>query len=183
MDPPTIPKYSKWVWLFGLFMCCGLPSMIIFGVYEKFRGAKHGVQGPLCLQNLRALANAQAMYALDNMGSLPSTNWMDVTLPYLKGNVGAIGCPVTHSSNQDQYGYAMNDKFTSKPIATAMTDEGMPLIFDSILLSRNAVGPITSLPRKGRHLQPDTDPQFETWKNNVAFANGSARATQDRFHQ
>lgn len=183
--PPQglMPKYSKWVWLFGLFMCCGLPSLIVFGIYEKFRGAKHSVQGPLCLQNLRALANAQAMYSLDNMGSLPGDNWMDATLPYLKENVGAIGCPVARDEKRDEYGFAMNESFVGQSMAIATSDAETPLLFDSTLLARNAIGPLSTLPNKGRHLQSDSDPEVETWRNNVAFANGSARATSTRFNK
>ncbi|MBC8065233.1 MAG: hypothetical protein H7Y17_10410 [Chlorobia bacterium] len=181
-NPPRLmPKYSLWVWLFGLFICCGLPSLIAYSFYEKYRNAKHSLQGPLCLQNLRALAAAQAMYSVDNMGSLPAADWMDASLPYLKKNVGAIGCPVARDKKNDDYGFAMNEAFVGKPMVVATSDGDTPLIFDSTLLSRNAVGPLSTLPEKGRHLQPDTDPEFDTWKNNVAFANGSARATQDRF--
>ena len=179
--PGLVPKYSKWVWLFGLFMCCGLPSLIGFGIYEKFRGAKHTLQGPLCLQNLRALANAQAMYSLDNMGSLTGENWMDASLPYLKENVGAIGCPVARDKKKDEYGFSMNEVFVGKSMVTATADGETPLIFDSTLLAKNAVGPISTLPDRPRHLESDSDPDFDTWKNNVVFANGSSRATQSRF--
>ncbi len=173
-----MPKNSKWMWLVGLFMCCGLPSLIVFGIYEKVRNAKHSVQGPLCLQNLRNLANAQAMYSLDNMGSLPGENWMDATLPYLKENVGAIGCPVVRDKKKDHYGFAMNEAFVGRPLASAASD--MPLIFDSTLLQRNAVGPLSTLPDRPRHLE-DTDPEFAIWKNNVVFVSGRTKATKDRF--
>lgn len=176
--PGLMPKYSKWMWLFGLFMCCGLPSLIVFGIYEQFRSAKHSVQGPLCLQNLRALANAQAMYSLDNMGSLPGENWMDAVLPYLKEDVGAIGCPVARNVKSNTYGFAMNEDFVGKSMATTPND--VPLIFDSTLLSYNAVGPLSTLPDRPRHLD-DTDHEFDTWKNNVVFVSGRTKATRERF--
>lgn len=181
--PGMIPKYSKWVWLFGLFMCCGLPSLIVYSIYQSFRNTKHTFQGPLCLQNLRASANAQAMYSLDNMGSLPGKNWMDATLPYLKENVGAIGCPVVRNERKGTYGFAMNEKFVGKSMMAATSDGKTPLIFDSTLQSRNAVGPLSTLPDRPRHLQSNSNSEFEIWKNNVAFADGSARATQERFNK
>lgn len=176
-----IPKYSKWVWLFGLLMCCGLPSLIAYSFYEKFRNTKHMVQGPLCMENLHALASAQAMYSVDNMGSFPGENWMDATLPYLKENVGAIGCPVVRNKGKDEYGFAMNERFVGKPVVSTNSEENMPLIFDSTLLQRNAVGPLSSLPDRPRHLQSSTEPEYNIWKNNVVFVNGNTKATKDRF--
>lgn len=181
--PGMIPKYSKWVWLFGLFMCCGLPSLIAYSFYEKYRNTKHSFQGPLCMQNLHALANAQSMYAVDNMGFFPGENWMDATLPYLKENIGAIGCPIARDKKKDEYGFAMNEFFVGKPVVTAHSQENMPLIFDSTLLQRNAVGPLSTLPDRPRHLQSSTDPEFDIWKNNVVFVNGNTKATQERFNK
>ncbi len=176
-----MPKYSMWVWLFGLFLCCGLPGLIGFSLYTKFVGAKHTLQGPLCARNLRSLAAAQAMYAVDNMGSLPGEEWMDAVLPYLKEDVGAIGCPVARNKTRDEYGFAMNQAFVGKSFAVVAPQTEVPLIFDSTLLARNAVGPLSTLPDPGRHQDAIDDPDRVRWKNNVAFANGSARATHLRF--
>jgi hypothetical protein len=174
------PKLSLAMGLVALFFCCGLPGLIGYSVHSFFSGGKHNIQEALCLQNLRAVANAQAMYSLDNSGHLPPAEWMDATLPYLKENVGAIGCPRARDKKKEEYGYAMNEKVVGTTMASLGDLNKTPLVFDSTLLQRNAVGSTSTFPDPGRHRREEGDESFSRNGNCVVFAAGNARWTDKR---
>ncbi len=103
----------------------------------------------ICLTNLRQLAVAIDMYADDNTKMYPlAPQWMDATRPYVKSD-DEFRCPtISIQKSGPRYGYALNSMIgRTKP----MRPQDLPLVFDSTLLNRNACGPITTLPRPGRH--------------------------------
>jgi hypothetical protein len=183
-QPPSIPtgraKISWWLAGLGFFLCCGVPGLIGMSIYTFFSDGKHQVKNFVCLQNLRSVAAAQAMYSVDNMGKLPPATWMDATLPYLKKDVGAIGCPSVRNEKREEYGLAMNESVVGKMMGSLGDLGNTPLIFDSALLHRNAVGDISTLPNPGRHNKPSADEQYTREGNHVAFVDGSARWTHER---
>lgn len=166
----------------GLFLCCGIPGLIVSSLLRTYRNTKETFQSPLCISNLKSLAAAQAMYSVDDMGRLPGANWMDATLPYLKENVGALGCPSARNKAKDEYGFAMNEQLIGKLLTEAMALKEAPLIFDSTLLKRNAIGPVSTMPSPGRHrLDQGGEANLVRDNNNVVFADGNTKTSEHRY--
>ncbi len=179
--PPEPPKrtYTIWSALLGLFLCCGLPVMIGTTIYRNFTGVKHHIHGPACRRNLQEIGTALAKYSLEHMGRVPSAKWMDDLKPYVS-NEDVFYCPAVGDVKKGVYGYAMNEEFVGSLMPRVPSD--VPLFFDSTLTGRNAVGSLATLPEPGRHLyQRDGGSEFDRWENNVAFVQGSARATSQRY--
>lgn len=150
-------------------------------VYQSFRSIREPVQASLCIQNVRELARAHQMYAVDNMHTLPpGAQWMDAVEIYLKGNKGALGCPVVRTKDKSAYGIAMNEVAAGKPLPVLMPLGNIPLVFDSTLTHRNAVGSVSTLPDPGRHVHNAGDAQWERPRNSIAFVDGSTRETHQR---
>jgi hypothetical protein len=175
---PSRPRVGIWTCLLSLVMCIGCPGIILLQFYSGFRRVKEDVQSGLCLKNMRDLARAHQMYAADNMHTLPPGEvWMDVVEPYLKDNIGALGCPIIRTKDKSKYGIAMNEIAAGKPLAVVMPMGKLPLVFDSTLMHRNAVGSISTLPDPGRHVHNAGEAGWERERNTIAFVNGAATET------
>jgi len=162
-------------------MCIGCPGVLLLEVYKRFRVVREDVQSTLCIQNVRDLARAHQLYAADNMHTLPPGEvWMDVVEPYLKENKGALGCPIVRTKDKNAYGIAMNEVAAGKQLALLMPMGNVPLVFDSTLTHRNAVGSIATLPEPGRHIHNPGEAQWERPRNSIGFVDGSARETHLR---
>jgi prepilin-type processing-associated H-X9-DG protein len=143
-------------------------AAILFPVFQTARTAAQGaVQDTLCIENLRKLGLASIMYSSDNNDILPhAVNWTGLLSPYLLRDQGPLNCPaVARGGEPNGYGYAFNIELAGKPIARIQAPEGTPVIFDSILVDRDAASGLETLPDPPRHGNGTA--------NNAAFADGS----------
>lgn len=117
----------------------------------------------LCLSRLHAQASAAVIYASDHDDALPSVTWMDDLTPYLTFSQASFHCPAVAAGS---YGYAFANSLTGATITSIDTPNTVSMIFDSTLLTRNAVGAFAP-PSPVRH-----------GGNNVAYADGHATTIQ-----
>lgn len=113
-----------------------------------------------CRLYLRQIGDALDMYTADFDGHYPPPEWMDA----LGGRMPRekfLHCP----SVQPAYGYAMNAAVAGRDRET-IEDPATPLVFDSNIEGRNAVGGFDSAPAPHRHLG----------QNNVLRVNGTIEA-------
>jgi len=140
------------------FLC--YPFCIL--VNEAIKPAK----GMACLSNVKQLAMAQHMYAAENNDRLLNTqNWMDKVLYQTKSEY-CFHCPGLDQSKTHQYGYAMNIKMLDLRLNSLKDPRNNVLLFDSVILDRNACSNLVGLPDPPRH-----------GKNSIAFADGHAART------
>jgi hypothetical protein len=104
-----------------------------------------------CLSNLKQSMIAQVMYGVDHDDRLsPATRWMDACLPYAKHD-DLFACPYARRADPRAYGHAMNFALS----AASQEDEPDPIdtivLFDSVLLARNACSGFYGLPDPPRH--------------------------------
>lgn len=92
---------------------------------------------------------------------------MDVTTPYVRQE-RMYHCPDVRIRNRSQYGYAMNSKLAGKKHSEL--DKTEPILFDSTILTRNAVGGIETMPIPGRH------PTRNGKVDNAILPNGNSMA-------
>jgi hypothetical protein len=144
--------------VFALFWTVVIGA-VVFPVFAK---AKSG-RGDACLSNLKQLAAAQAMYALDWDGRLPPANaWMDAIEPLPKSK-DIFYNPRVRPRSPDAYGYAMNIYCSGIDVNKEADPSGTVLLFESLLLARNACSGFYGLP----------DPPRNGEANCVAFLDGS----------
>jgi prepilin-type processing-associated H-X9-DG protein len=117
-----------------------------------------------CMSNLRDLAMAVTIYQTDYDDRLPdSQTWMDRLVPYAKDE-DLFHCPDVKKSDPHAYGYAMNYELSGKKGSDVAKPELAPLVFDSVLLVRNATSGFYGFPDPPRR---DGD--------NVAYLDGHVR--------
>jgi len=103
----------------------------------------------VCLSNVKQLALGFVMYAIDSDDRLPAgSGWMDSLKPYEKSDQ-VWRCPVLRSP--DEYGYAMRERLSGANTDKIKKPESQPLVFDSVLLGRNAVSDRVLDPGFTRH--------------------------------
>jgi hypothetical protein len=135
--------------------------------YTSYRVPRAALKAA-CISNLKQNCQAALAYAADNDGVGPPAAWMDVLEPRMKSKDGTFHCPVAREAERSAYGYAYNVALVSKLLAETEAKESTPLIFDSMLVARNAVSSPKNLPNPPRH--------GET--NCVGFADGHAKAVK-----
>lgn len=114
-----------------------------------------------CRLYLRQIGGALDMYTADFDGHYPTAEWMDA----LGGRMPRekfLHCP----SVDPEYGYALNAEVVGME-REKIEDPKTPLVFDSNIPGRNAVGGIESMPKPERHLH----------QNNVLQVGGAIEAT------
>lgn len=99
--------------------------------------ARGQAQAVSSLNNLRQIALAGLMYAADHEGRLPDADtWMDDLAPYVN-NTEVYKSPLAPGL---EYGYAMNEALSGKPLDVIGNLAETVLFFESNLGTRNAVG-------------------------------------------
>jgi len=147
-----------------LLGCCVFLPAILFPVFSQ---AREMARLEKCMDNLKALALAQQLYANDHNDQLPiASQWGDLIRPYVK-TPDQYRCP---SIPQGQgFGYAMNVRLSRQKVSRLTTPGQVPLLYDSSNLAWNAHDPLTSLPNPPRHMRR---------VNNIAFADGHVKAVR-----
>jgi hypothetical protein len=153
----------------GLAATCCIGGAFLFAALgPAFRQARENVRSGICSSNLSSLGRAVSMYAADYDDRIPpGDRWMDLTKKYVPIN-RTFQCPVVRTANRASYGYAMNSKMAGKK--RSEVDQSEPLIFDSTVLTRNAVADLKTLPVPGRH------PGRAGKMDNAILANGNSMA-------
>ena len=112
------------------------------------------------LSNVKQLAVGLVIYANDNDDQLPQSAWTDTIEPYLGLSRELIKSPSLPAGG---FGYAFNQDLMGVRTTALDAPSAVPMVFDSDLTGRNAVGPyaVPNPPRRGG--------------NSVAYADGSAK--------
>jgi prepilin-type processing-associated H-X9-DG protein len=114
-----------------------------------------------CVSNLKQCMLGQLFYATDHDDRLPlSAHWMDAISRYVKP--GVVKCPTLAKKSIKGYGYAMNLAMSRVQTKSVKAPEQAPVLFDSILLGRNASSGFYGFP----------DPKER--KTNIAYLDGHA---------
>jgi len=125
------------------------------------------VKRAACLSNLKDIGQAMFLYASDHDFLYPPTTWMDALKPVVRGGEDGLRCPAVPRDDKPVFGYAYSASQAGKFIVFANDPKTTPLVFDSTLLVRNAVGDLTTLPHPRRH-----------GGNCLLYADGHAKAVK-----
>ena len=109
------------------------------------------------LSNVKQLALGLIVYSGDNDDQLPASAWTDTMEPYLGPSRELIKSPTLPAGG---FGYAFNQDLLGVRTTTLDFPSAVPMVFDSNLVGRNAVGPY-AVPNPARR-----------GGNNVAYADG-----------
>lgn len=154
----------------GYFIGCGIMAAVFLGLavllFPLFVPPKTESHPRLCLTNIKMIATAHWIYAADNDDRFPlCEKWMDLTFDYFKDE-SRLHCPGLDPIKTNQYGYAMNIALSAADESKLANPDQTALLFDSVILDRNACSNLVGFPNPPRHI-----------KNSVAFADGHAART------
>jgi len=141
-----------------VFFACGAMAWRVLSAPPPGRRA-----AVACLSHIKQIALGDIMYSADNDDRLPpATTWMDAISPRVPSEA-LFHCPALEGKNE--YGYAMNFELSGKDTKALPRLESQVLVFDSVLLARNACSGVYGFPDASRH----------NGKYNVAFVDGHAK--------
>jgi prepilin-type processing-associated H-X9-DG protein len=116
------------------------------------------------LSNVKQLAMGQLMYGADHDDGLPlAENWMDAIPQYVRDK-DCFHCPAIPEGGG--YGYAMNVEMSGKRTSREPEPAAEVLLFESVLLARNACSGVYGFP----------DPPRHDGKNCFAYLDGHVKA-------
>ena len=120
---------------------------VLFPVYV----GEHNPPNAVCTSNLKQLMFGQLIYAEDNAGRLPlAARWMDAGTPYIR-NEQNLHCPAFRKTDPKAYGYAMDFALSGLQTKTAPDLATTVVLFESMLLARNATSGFYGFPDPPRH--------------------------------
>lgn len=157
---PLQPKPNRSPVLWALVAILGTGCCLLIGPAVLLPALAQGRElkrASDCRLYLRQIGGALDMYTADFDGHYPPAEWMDA----LGGRMPRekfLHCP----SMDPEYGYALNAAVVGKD-RESIEDPSTPLVFDSNIPGRNAVGGPDSMPLPERHLK----------QNNVLQASGA----------
>ena len=161
MATPTVSRFALvaiWVVVLALATALLFPMLV-----------NEGPRRSACLARIKECALGEVLYAEQNNERFPPSNsWMDVTRPFVRDDE-VFACPDVRKTDPKGYGYAMSVSLGSAKQAWVRNPEKAALIFDSILLNRNACSDVYGLPNPPRYSG-----------NSVAYADGHARRMRAR---
>ncbi len=127
--------------------CCVL--MLPTVVLPAFLQGREAKRSSDCSHYLRQIGEVMGLYAADYDDKLPPADWMDASQRQMPRDK-FLHCPSVGTADPD-YGYALNGELVGRTRST-IPDASAPMVFDSTVKGRNAVGALDTLPRPGRHL-------------------------------
>jgi len=131
----------------GVLLCLVVVGAVLFPLFARATGGGRTA----CLSNMKQCATAVRLYAEDHDDRLPpALSWMDATRQVAQTDY-VFACPDLARTNPQSYGYAMN--LTVSDVNTALEDQPADtvLLFESVLLARNACSGFYGLPDPPRH--------------------------------
>jgi prepilin-type processing-associated H-X9-DG protein len=146
----------------------GVAGIGIFGalLFPYFATPHTGHGRSVALSNIKQVGLGLLMYANDFDDILPVDGWMDRTKVYAYNHNEAIFHAVDlKDPSPDQCGIAFRARLRGQNLDNDKRPEATAMVFDSILLERNATSGLWSLPDPPRHRRT----------NSVGFADGHAR--------
>lgn len=148
-------------------LACVALYVLIFCFPWGSMGGKQAAKRSACLSNVKQQSLGLIVYSTDYDRFPPGRAWMDSTARYRRGESAqkdwTVHCPEVP---KNRFGYAFNAALSGAKLPKR--PELVPLTYESSNLRRNAVDPVTSLPRPGRH----------DGKSNLAYADGHARSVK-----
>jgi len=131
------------------------------GVRKFAESEQRKAEQAACLDNLKQIALAAAMFAADHGNALPDADkWVDELAPYAK-NEQIFRCPAAPNL---EYGYAMSRALSGQWQDRILQPAVQVAFFETDLGTRNAAGGAEAVCKPGRH----------NGGNNFAFADGHA---------
>jgi hypothetical protein len=100
-------------------------------------------------RRIKAIALGALMYASDYDDVLPTANWVDETMPYVRSEHPFIS--PAFEGQPGKYGFAYNELIVGDPMSAISSPASTELYFDSTVLSRNAVASTSTMPVPGRY--------------------------------
>jgi hypothetical protein len=139
--------------------CLAIPigAAIPFPVFSQ---AREVAQRSVCMKNVRDIAKASLIYAVDFDDRFPpAASWMDATSAYLGGSGAAADartrCPKVKTMGAAFFGYAFNSELSLKETARVTSPETTPLILETPEPGRNVSARGSRMPRPKRHMERD----------------------------
>lgn len=138
----------------------GLGAAILFPIFVQPReGDGHRTN---VLSNCKQISLAIMMYASDYDEHLPpSDKWIDSTYDYVK-NDSVYRDPTVKDRKDDEYGFAFYEPVSLADLDAITNDGEVPMVFQSVLMGKNAHSDLSSLPFNPRG----------RGRNYVAFCDG-----------
>jgi len=142
------------------FWAAAITGIVVFIVLTMPVGdSKEHSRATACLSNLKQLSQAMLLYENEQERLPQTSNWMDATLGYIKhaddesSPDWKIKCPgITTSQRESQnFGYAMKSKLGGINSTHVEKPETEALVFDSLLLAKNATTNQVAVPNFERH--------------------------------
>lgn len=158
-------------WSHGLTLVEALAVLAILAIgafilFPVFARSSHGGHRDSVMGNLKQLALATIMYAADYEERLPpAEKWMDVIEPYHK-NTMILHDPTIKDAKEDEYGFAFFEPVSFADLERIANLGEVPMVFQSVLLGRNAHSDLRTLPSVPRNGK----------SNWVSFLDGHAKA-------
>jgi prepilin-type processing-associated H-X9-DG protein len=133
-------------------------------LYPVFARGRNGHPRNQALSNLKQLALGALFYSTDHDERLPmAETWMDVLVPYTK-NI-EFHDPSIKDRKPDEHGFAFFEPLSGVDTRTVLDPDKVPLMFQSVLMGRNAHSDLSTLPAVPR----------ERDRNHVAFVDGHVK--------
>ena len=151
VPPAASPKRGRgpMIWVIAAIAVGGCCVLILPAVLlPVFVQAKENKARSDCSHYMRQMGETMSLYAADFDDHLPPADWMDSTYRHMPREK-FLHCPAVGT---DEYGYALNDELVGRS-RSEIKDANTPMVFDSTLTGRNAVGELDTLPNPGRHLK------------------------------
>jgi prepilin-type processing-associated H-X9-DG protein len=121
------------------------------------------------MTNVKILSLTLMMYAADHDDKLPPAGtWVDATSDYASRD-GYYPDPSVENRKEDEYGFAFFEPVSLVGLDTITKPEGVPLVFQSVLMGRNAHSDLRTLPRIPRSFRG------KEGLNYVAFCDGHVK--------
>jgi len=152
---------------------CGCSGYLFINVILP--GNYNGMFASMCLRNLKHQAQALDAYCIEFDEILPpkQRGWMDA-IKVEGQNDADFHCPNYSPRVANEFGYAANVHLFGNSISVVSDRQAMPLVFDTALVTRNAMSGLETLPFPGRHgISHVRD------RNNIAYLDGHVEPLKD----
>lgn|GEM_PF-2031399 len=148
--PPKSKMPIGWLIVILVVGGCGGLTLVLSAIlFPVFAQARRMGQSAGCMRNLQNISSSMYLYCTENDEHYPvADHWMD-SLAKTGLRPRFFRCPSVGSLIKNTYGFAMNKEVSGK--SQSQVKYGTPVVFDSVLLNRNAVSDLSTLPRIGRH--------------------------------
>jgi prepilin-type processing-associated H-X9-DG protein len=144
----------------------GIATAVLFPL---FLGVQETYHGPRPLSVAKQQALALMLYTVDNGDRLPpAETWVDASWDYAMAD-RIYQDPSIVERKEGEYGFAFFDPVSLIDLRTLVNPAGVPLVFQSVLMRRNAHSDLGTLPRIPRSFRG------QKGLNIIAFCDGHVK--------